>query len=307
MDRTRKVDAPMKVEVSRHATRIRRGLSERRRPASRVGSEGKRLNGSGYRAPVAPNGVKRILTGLRDRLPMSARRPIERAARFWQTFPDMTASFGVLASWGYRPGFVVDVGAYEGEWTRLFRRTFPEARSLMVEPLPAKQVLLAAQCSRSPGRTRLSGELLGATDGAPVEFFEMETGSSVLPELGDVPRTVVTREITRLDTVLESHADWGSPDFLKLDVQGFELEVLKGATRCVEGCDFVLLETSLLPYNDGAPLLAEVVAHLAGLDFTAIDFCSQLRRGDGALVQTDLLLLNQASPLVRSWAGPVRA
>lgn len=256
---------------------------------------------------MAPSGVKRTLTGLRDRLPRSARKKIERATRFWQTFPDMSATFGVLRSWGYRPDFVVDVGAYEGEWTELFRRTFPDARSLMVEPLAAKQALLAEQCARSFGTNRLSGDLLGATDGVPVDFFQMETGSSVLPELGDVPRTVVTRPLVRLDTVLEDHADWGPPDFLKLDVQGFEIEVLKGATRCVESCDFILIETALLPYNEGAPLLGEVVAHLATLDFTAIDFCSQLRRGDGALVQTDLLFINQASSFVPRWTGSATA
>src|SRR5438876_187514 len=37
-------------------------------------------------------------------------------------------------------------------------------------------------------------------------------------------------------------------DFLKLDVQGFELQVLKGSTETLRSCDAVLLEVSFFPF-----------------------------------------------------------
>ena len=99
-----------------------------------------------------------------------------------------------------------------------------------------------------------------------------------------------------LDTLVSRvAADWGAPDFIKLDVQGFELSVLAGAAESLRHADFVLLEASLLPYNSGAPLLPDVLAFMTAQGFHLLDICSQLRRGDGALIQTDLLFVNSSS------------
>jgi FkbM family methyltransferase len=50
----------------------------------------------------------------------------------------------------------------------------------------------------------------------------------------------VTVPMVSLDAFAEAHSVW--PDFLKIDVEGFEVEVLKGATRCLKGARWVLLE-----------------------------------------------------------------
>src|SRR5438105_15588252 len=84
-------------------------------------------------------------------------------------------------------------------------------------------------------------------------------------------------------------------NFLKLDVQCFELEVLKGASSILKQAEVVLLEVSLVPINAGCPLFAEVIAALDRNGFQLFDFCSQVRRTDGVLWQTDLLFLRQGS------------
>lgn len=82
---------------------------------------------------------------------------------------------------------------------------------------------------------------------------------------------------------------------LKLDVQGYELEVLKGSSQALRAADVVLMEASLVPINDGCPLIGEVMSFMYDHRFRVFDFCSQIRRADGVLWQTDLLFLKAGS------------
>ena len=94
------------------------------------------------------------------------------------------------------------------------------------------------------------------------------------------------------------HPEFRRPDFLKLDTQGYELEVLKGAGETLLASQTVFLEASLIPVNVGCPLIANVVAFMTDHGFNLYDFCSQHRLRDSVLWQTDLLFLNRASGLM---------
>ena len=78
--------------------------------------------------------------------------------------------------------------------------------------------------------------LLGPTGGVEMSFHVMETGSSVLEENSHLDRTSLTLATNRLNTLLVGRED----DFTKLDVQGFELEVLRGAERLLASAKAVL-------------------------------------------------------------------
>ena len=81
-----------------------------------------------------------------------------------------------------------------------------------------------------------------------VPFHFSGTGSSVLEELTTFEKSETTLAMHRLDDV-----DIGLPGplLLKLDVQGFELEVLN-EVRNTRRTEVILSEVSLLPYNKGA-------------------------------------------------------
>jgi hypothetical protein len=138
--------------------------------------------------------------------------------------------------------------------------------------------------------------LLGASEDSEVVFAEMETGSSVFVEQSHFDRTLVPRKTTTLDKLVNPEAR--PVDFLKLDVQGYELEVLRGGTACLQAATGVLMEVSFLPINAGCPLVAEVVSFMDKRAFRLIDFCSQTRRTDGVLWQSDLLFLRADCPIL---------
>jgi FkbM family methyltransferase len=144
--------------------------------------------------------------------------------------------------------------------------------------------------------------LLGPERKDAVAFYKHDpeigtTGSSILPELTSFAKEAVTLPMDTLDSVTDS-ADLRAPLLLKLDVQGFELEVLKGGRRTLGLSEVVIMEASLLPYNDGSPLFADVVAFMNDEGFVAFDFCGQHRReSDNALFQTDVAFARRDSSL----------
>lgn len=244
--------------------------------------------------------IRTIFRTLRSITPKPIRKAAFRAARFlgsglYPVYPSIDSALAYLREWGYSPRVALDIGAYHGEWMRQFRAIFPGARVLMVEGQPGKESILRDACALHPGEVEYVIALLGPRDGEMARFVEMETGSSVLEEASPYSRTYAERPLVRLDTLLERFASYAQPDFVKLDVQGYELEVLRGAAQALRSAEFVLMEASLIAINQGCPTLAEVIAFMTERDFQLLDFCSQSRLPNGALWQTDLLFISTRS------------
>jgi FkbM family methyltransferase len=203
-----------------------------------------------------------------------------------------------LGRLGFRPEAIVDVGAYVGDWTRLVKGVFPASRVLMVEGQPSKELALEAAKAEFPGSVDYRVALLSSTAGKEVVFHELEQGSSVYEEKSRFPRqprTLVTRTLDEVSLA----AGFERCDLLKLDVQGHELEVLKGGLRLLRSAPLALLEVSFVQVNVGAPIFHEVVQFMAQQGFVACDICSLARRRrDQVLLQSDLLFLRNDSALL---------
>lgn len=209
----------------------------------------------------------------------------------------MRGALELLRQNGLAPCIVVDVGAHAGTWSRMAAAVFPETDIHMFEANQEKEQTLQRLCAELGRRCYYHVALLGAKSNETITFYVQDTGSSVLPELTAFPRNAETKTLHRLDDLLHVDAAKG-PILLKLDVQGYELEVLKGASGVLEKAEAVILEISLLPYNQGAPLAAEVINWLAEHGFVLYDFCGQARREtDSAVFQCDVVFVAASSPI----------
>lgn len=215
--------------------------------------------------------------------------------------PDMEASLRRLSRVGFRPAAVLDIGANVGGWSRMCRRVFGQPPILAIEPQAQCEAELR-KAAHELGGVTIAQTLVGARAAAAVPFFVNDFSgiSSVLrepdaPAVGAVPTDMVT-----LDELIAS-TSFPQPGLIKLDVQGYELEVLRGGTQTLSGAEVVLMEVNLLPIYEGAPLLHETVAFMADCGFRAYDFCSAMRRPlDNALFQTDMIFVRQDSSIIAS-------
>lgn len=220
--------------------------------------------------------------------------------------PSLSGSLNNLKAQGFSPRFIVDIGAYRGDWSREAAAIFPEARLLIVEANPQQEADVAAAARAIGSRAEYALQLLGPEAREDVVFYQVTAGSSVLEELTTLPRTTIRLPMNTLDRLLEKYS-WSPPLLLKLDVQGFELEVLQGGAQALAAAEVVVLETSLLEYNRGGPLLDEVIGFMKRAGFLAYDICGQLRRQtDLVLFQVDLVFCREQSQLRRHkkfWSG----
>lgn len=223
------------------------------------------------------------------RLPLALRRVVS---------PMIDESAEELAYWrlsqrGFKPAAIVDVGAYEGRWARKICRIFPRTPTLMVEAQEQKREQLEAV----GGPTIAVIAALSDRQGRDVVFYEMETGSSLLPERSTAPR-VERKVITdTLDNITSANLPNLTPLILKLDVQGAELMVLRGGEKTLKHTEILQLEIPLLSYNDGAPTLLETLLWLDERGFVPFDIAGSHRPDGLYTTQIDLLFARKSSPL----------
>jgi len=215
--------------------------------------------------------------------------------------PDMRFGLESFASRGFNPPLILDIGAFEGSWSKMAMEIWPEAKFLLVEANPAKAALLREDSRLK--NAEVVESLLGPIDIPEVTFHVMESGSSVFEEHSGVDRQPITLRQRTLDSITRN---LNSVDFIKIDVQGYELEVLKGGQQTLAKAQAILIELSLIEINQGAPLLAEALTFMNGAGFVAYDILEFHRRPlDGAMNQIDVLFVREGSPLradKRHWA-----
>ena len=206
----------------------------------------------------------------------------------------MAAALRGLRSRGHAPSVIHDIGAADGGWTRLALTTFPQATAVCFEPLAERRAPLEALAGEFRGRVRIEPVGLGDVDG------ELELGvtealwDSSFAYPGRVARQVPVR---RLDSMVADGVP--RPDFLKIDVQGFEERVLEGGRETLAGVSLVLLECSLFPFCPDMQTLDRTVASMSRRGFRPYEFVDFLRRPlDNAMGQCDLLFIREGHPLV---------
>ena len=222
------------------------------------------------------------------------------AARFAILGHPHDVFFLKLRQLGFQPKLAVDVGSYQGDWTRALKRTFPDARALMVEAQPGKAEALAAVVAELTGVSHCIA-LAGERDRDDVVFHVMDTpygstGSSLYPEQTSFPRDTVPLPMRTLDRIL-AEAGMAGPDLLKIDVQGAELDVLAGAKEALTTVQFIHMELSTLQYNAGAPLIADVLPVLDAAGFVLFDVLEEHRIAGDLLSQIDALFIRRDSGL----------
>jgi len=214
-------------------------------------------------------------------------------------FYDMYHHISNLKKLEFNPDLIIDVGACFGEWTKNVRTIFPESTFIMIEPQMSQKNYLQ-QITSKYNNVKLELSLVGEFEKDHVEFYEMGTGSSIYWENTDYSRQKTLLKMETIDSIINKTYKTPNNCFLKLDVQGAEIDVLKGATQLLKKTEFILLEISTLNYNDKAPQFADVIIFLKNAGFVLFDICDERRLENEVLFQTDMIFAKESSGIRKS-------
>lgn len=191
---------------------------------------------------------------------------------------------------------VVDIGANCGQFALISRQCFPDARIDSFEPLsePADRFekVFAGDANTHLHRCAIGSEKTTMT----IHVSERDDSSSLLP-IGRTQSELFPhtgeREV-RQTPVLPLHEamdgdDLSSPALLKIDVQGFELEVLKGCRSMLDRFSCIYVECSFMELYEGQALAYEVIDYLSQHGFRMSGVYNMTYDKKGIAIQADFL------------------
>jgi len=201
---------------------------------------------------------------------------------------------------------VLDVGANVGQYGRLLRRAGYRGRVISFEPNPDALAILTAASASDP-RWTVHGCALGDLDGQiPFHITRLNSLSSLLtpdgpaaPEFGDDSKVARTElvPVRRLDTFFAEHAQElrEARLYLKMDTQGYDLNVLRGVAGNIHRILGLQSELSLKPIYSGMPDYLQVLFEAARLGFEVTGFFPVVRDRAGSLIEVDCVMQRAAA------------
>ena len=187
------------------------------------------------------------------------------------------------------PVTVIDIGV--GRGTPELYAAFPKKNFVLIEADPANKEHLAAAAAPIKARTV---EVFCGTSSGEVTFYSATRGtqfSTAYTLNTGLHATEIRVPMLPLDSIIHEPG----PFLIKIDVEGAEMDVLRGATETLKNAVAVIAETSVAPRYEGTAELADIVGYMHERGFSVFDILlgSNLQ---GKLFQVDLVFVRTDAP-----------
>jgi FkbM family methyltransferase len=173
---------------------------------------------------------------------------------------------------------VLDIGANAGQFARELRLTGYRGRIVSFEPLGEAYSRLQA-AARGDERWQVMNLALGDSAGEQTIHRAANSESSSLLEMLPLHADAApyshytgteTIRVETLDNLFDEVCSGGRSIYMKVDTQGYEAHVLRGAAHSLDRIDTVQIEMSLAPLYEGQALMDELYALLTGIGFSLV-------------------------------------
>jgi FkbM family methyltransferase len=199
-----------------------------------------------------------------------------------------------LKKFGFNPKTIIDVGAGSGT-TELFK-VFPEAYYVLIEPLKEYEQNLQSILKKYKGEYFLTaiGNKTGRIEiNVEPGFLERTSIKEPSKLTLAVKGETVAREIpiTTLDALQKKH-QFRSPFGLKIDTEGYDLQVVKGARELLYQTEFVIAEVSVAKRFEDSYSFAEFIGLMDKNNFALCEILYAYRRSN-KLIYVDCLFVRK--------------
>ena len=187
------------------------------------------------------------------------------------------------------PKVIYDIGSNCLHWSKVAQMVWKDSKIYHVDGFEPFENLYRAK------GVDYAIEVLSDNDHKVVTYYEnfKNHGGCSYYELNykDFPYNVpafknenyreVTRKVKTLDTLVKEKG-WQQPDLIKMDVQGCELDIIKGAVNTIRYCPNIILELQNEEYMKGAPMRDEVIKYMKFIGYQLVlHFTQNSSNADG--------------------------
>jgi FkbM family methyltransferase len=191
---------------------------------------------------------------------------------------------------------VIDIGAHKGQFSLFSLEMFPSAQVYSFEPLSGPRKTLG-QVLQGEDRIQIFPSAIGPTDtNSSMNVSARDDSSSLLPISENQNRifpgtAAVCQEqvdVAPLNKFLSAE-QLNHPVLLKIDVQGFEREVLDGCKSMLADVEVIYIECSFVDLYSGQALAPEIFETLFGWGYKFQGAYNIAYDSDGQAIQGDFL------------------
>ena len=204
----------------------------------------------------------------------------------WKRHPMKAHAFKRLNEMGVPVGTVIDVGILTSTYELI--KAYGNIPQILIEPIVEFEDRIRAKYDQSGVNYELIKVAASDRDGeTSMRTHSVRDGVDItharMTDATDVPGEYRTVPMLKLDTIV-GERNLAKPYMLKIDVDGAELEILKGAEAILPDCSVICIETGITNIFERSEAICRHGFQL----FDLVDICYY----DDRLVQVDAVFLN---------------
>lgn len=235
--------------------------------------------------------MKRLIQNLLNKIGFQIKR-----------YPDLDISRRLKLINHYKINKILDVGANIGQYSLELRKFGFKGHIISFEPLSGTYSKLKSN-AKNDKKWQTFNFAIGNEEGNTLINVAGNTFSSSINNMLEShlkvepsSRYISTENITikRLDTIFNSIHSSGDIILLKIDTQGYEKNVLEGASQSLDNILLIQLEMSLIPLYENELILADMIKFLEQKKFEIVSIENGFTNDEtGQLLQVDGIFINK--------------
>ena len=205
----------------------------------------------------------------------------------------MFTKLNKLKEKGYIPDTILDIGAHHGNWTNSMKKIYNDSKYYLFEAIDYSELLQFKDSNNTFVYNILLSDII-----KEVDWYQMKnTGDSMFREKTHFFKNckIIKRQTIDLNTHIlqNSILNEAKNILIKIDCQGAEIEILKGASCILDKTDFIILEMPLFgQYNEGVANFLEHIKYMDSIGFIPFDIVDN-HYFNGFNMQIDMLFISK--------------